>query len=907
MVKRWVPISLFALFLIIIVSPLAHAETLEEQLKNLTGPQKQYNTMLSPVYLRTNTNEESISPQSGELTLAQTDYVLPGRNGLDLEFKRIYKSGISNVQEMNVRYVNGAWVDTVESDTKTTSFYEDRYNLGIGTRFSFPGIEVRSNQDGTSHRFLHTDSGDVYRLKQTTMEGKPVFLPEGQTVKDVVVRETSEFSNGQSDGVSKHVMTQKDGKKTYFADDGRILGIVDRYGNAIVFQYTAMTYNIDGTAIQKKLITRITDTVGRVTAIEYKQDDQFKVGPITNTSYSAEERYKTSQNPNNIDSGELQGKFQVVVRLPNGKSIVYDKTAVLVSPSKHVIRTRLQRVFDADGLPKYHFWYEQPDLGFTYMNGTQYAAYNRYENLAQIDYVKTNRMTKYVYNSYTQRLSQGSMQYRKIFEKRELVKKGYDPAKTKFEERFSTDVKDKTTYQYTNEADGFGYNGYVAWDDEYLRNTYRYYTEISDFLGSKTKYSYDGLQQLIVTEKSGQAHKELIYSERDQMKLVKKQESRLYQTVNGQAAGNPVTRIENFHYDEFGDLTNYTGPEAPRDDKGLPLSSEFTVVYTYDYDKFHVLTSKTWKQDKDTTSQVLYTVDAKGNVTQESKLDTEQASQSVFTDYVYDSYGNMTRKTVHSGNQSFVSEYEYGMDANGTDVKGAYLTKEFSLLNGTAIAKKYGYDMNSGNRTVEIDANGNKTVYEFDTLNRLVKNSKPEGVVEAYAFAESPFADFAIGHTDPKQVLYRYEYDTMGDLAKASVFDQGKWVLLQANAYNFKGNKVKETDANGHSIRYEYDSNDRLVKKTYYQNDLVQKGFVTIGYQLGYDAATPLLLTITDEEGYPRKYYYDAMNRLVKAEVTPDRVRYDATTYVYDYTGNVVSETNPRNRRLHPLTIPSAG
>ena len=106
--------------------------------------------------------EESISPQSGELSLSQTDFVLPGRNGLDLEIKRLYKSGISNLQEMKVKYVGGAWVDYVQSDANTSSFYEDRYNLGIGMRFSFSAIEIRTNEDGTSHKFLHTEAGDVY-------------------------------------------------------------------------------------------------------------------------------------------------------------------------------------------------------------------------------------------------------------------------------------------------------------------------------------------------------------------------------------------------------------------------------------------------------------------------------------------------------------------------------------------------------------------------------------------------------------------------------------------------------------------------------------------------------------------------------------------------------------------------
>lgn len=893
--RRWFPIAIIAFFLYILASQPASAETVAEQMKNLIGPEKQYNTMLSPVYLRTNTNEESISPQSGELSLIQTDYVLPGRNGLNLEIKRIYKSGISNVQEMNARYVNGAWVDYAESDAKMSSFYEDRYNLGIGTRFSFPSIEIRTNEDGSSYKFLHTESGDVYRLKQSLMDGKVIFLPEGQTVKDVLVRETTEFTNGQSDGVSAFMMDGKDGKKTYFANDGRIVGIVDRYNNTITFRYTTIPYTIDGAKKDKRLIASITDSVGRITSIEYKENDQFKVGPITNPTYSAEERYKASQNPNNTDSGDLQGKFQVVIHLPNNKDIVYDKTAVLVSSSKQVIRTRLQRVFDTDGLPKYHFWYEQPELGFTFTNGTNYSAFNRYENLVQIDYLKSNRLTRYVYNSYTEGLSQGSMQYRKLFEKRELVKTGYDPGKSKFEERFAYEVKDKTTYQYTNEADGYGFNGYKASDETYLRDTYRYYTEVADFQGSKTKYTYDGLQQMLEIEKYGTDHKELTFTERDEMKLVKKQESRLYQVVNGQAVGSPVLRIENFRYDEYGNLTNYTGPEATRDNKGVPVNTEHTVIYTYAYDKFHVLASKTWKQDASTTSQILYDIDNMGNITRETKINAAGGGQNVVTDYQYDTYGNVTRKASSSGNQSFLTEYEYGIDANGIDVKGAFLTKEYSKLNGSVAAKSYAYDMSTGNRIVEVDPRNNRTINAFDSANRLVQVTKPENVVESYVYEEKPFSNLAILHTDPNGVLNRHEFDIAGNPVKSLVLDRGQWVVLQTLEYNFIGNKVKETDANGHSIRYDYDSGARLVKKSNYQDDKVLKGSTAVGYQIGYNNETPLVITITDEEGYPSKHYYDSLNRLVRTESTPDRTRFYSTTYTYDYTGHIVSQTDARN------------
>lgn len=885
---------IFGFLLLGIPLQVANAQTLEDQLNNLVGPKQQYNTMLSPVYLQNNKTEQYISPQNGELSLTQTDYELPGRNGLDLQIKRIYKSDVSNVQEMKVKYVNGAWVDYVYSDDKTSSFYEDRYNLGIGMRFSFPMIEVRKNSDGTSTDFLHTESGDVYHLRADTLNGAPVMLPEGQTIKDVVVTKSTVYSNGQSDGTSKFVMTEKAGKKTYFADDGRILGIVDRYGNTIKFEYTTLSYVIDGQTITKKLISKITDTVGRVTTIEYKEDSSLTVGPITNHSYSASDSYKASQNPNNTDSGDLQGKFQVIVHLPGSKQIVYDKSAVLVSNSKHVIRTRLQRVYDVDGLVKYHLWYEQPDLGFTYMNGKNYSVYNRYEHLVQIDYTKTNRIKRFVYNTYTKQLNQGSMQYRKIFETDELVKKSYDPTQSKFLDRFVIEIKDKSTYSYTNEPDGFGTAGYLGYDENYLKKTFRYSSQITELNGSSTKYTYDGIHELLTTEDGGKDHKEIITTERDEMKLIKQKQTLMYQIVNGQQQGEPVKKIENYRYDEYGNLTNYTGPEAARDDSGYPLDTEHTVVYTYAYDKFHILTSKTWKKDKDTTSQILYDVDNRGNVIKETKVNTGDSANWIKTDYRYDSYGNMTQKSQHAGSQSFVTNYEYGIDANGTDVKGAYLTKKYTAVNGIASTHRYAYDFNTGNLMMEIDPVDNRTNYAYDVLSRVIQVIQPDLTIKTYDYLQNPYADMKVQYTDPKGTVFLYTYDILGDLLHSDAQADGQTHTLKNYTYDAKGNKTKETDANGNSILFTYDSKYRLLRKTYMEKGTVDKGSFVIRYSLDKGSDTPILVTTTDQDGYVKKYHYDILNQLVKLETTPDNSRFYATTYTYDYVGNKLSETDAK-------------
>ncbi|MEK3795064.1 restriction endonuclease fold toxin [Paenibacillus sp. FSL R7-0204] len=893
MKKACIRISLASFILMMFFLPAASAETLQDQLNNLVGPKQKYNTMLSPAYLRTNETIDEISPQSGSLTITQTDYVLPGKNGLDLEFKRIYKNETANVQEMEVNYVDGAWVDRAFSYAKTSSFYEDRYNLGMGMRFSFPNIEVKVNSDGSSHKFLHTDSGDVYRLKPANLDGAYVFLPEGQTVKDVVVRETAAYQNGQADGTSKYVMTGKDGKNTYFAEDGRILGIVDRYGNTINFQYESLSYYMDGHSINKKLISKITDSVGRDTTIEYKEDFNYTVGPISiDSPVNANNYYNASQSPNNTDSGDLKGKFQVIVHLPGDKSIVYDKSAALVNDSKHVIRTRLQRVYDTDAKPKFMFWYEQPDLGFTYFNKDKYSAYSRYENLVLVDEVKSNKAKSYVYNTYTKRLNEGSMQYRKIFESKDLIKKGLDPAKPNFLDKFVTDTYNKQTYTYTNEADGYGTVDYKQDDKAYLKDTYRYYTTITDVNGSTVKYTYNGNQEMILTEKLGKNHKETVTSEHDELKLVKKQETLIYQVAGGQATGEPVHSIENYRYDEYGNMTSHTGPIADRDSKGYPVNNEHTELFTYDINKYHILTQKTWKLNPNTTAQTNYELDSKGNVIKESKATNDPANPWLITDYAYDSYGNLIRKTAHDRSQDFTTHYEYGIDANGTNTKGAYLTKQYQQADGKTYAKTYAYDMQTGNIVSEIDANGNKTSYQYDAVGRVLKNIRPDNKALQYEYQESPYANFKIQYTDAGNYKYLNEYDIEGNLLNHSINSQGTWERLSSLQYDAFGNLTKEMNSNGHSTRYTYDSNQQIVEKSFYDNDKALRAAVKIDYQINSSPQFPMLMTITNEEGYGKRYYYDLESQLIKQEVTPDRQTYYASTFTYDYVGNLITDTD---------------
>ena len=177
---------------------------------------------------------------------------------------------------------------------------------------------------------------------------------------------------------------------------------------------------------------------------------------------------------------------------------------------------------------------------------------------------------------------------------------------------------------------------------------------------------------------------------------------------------------------------------------------------------------------------------------------------------------------------------------------------------------------------------------------RTIKVINPDKTTKLYDYLDSIHANSQIIYTDPMGKKFQYEGDTLQNLIKYSVYDNNTWNKLNVVEYDFKGNITKETDANGNSARFEYDSADRLLKKTFYEKDTIKRS-IGISYLLGYSTEFPQILTVTDEDGYISKFYYDIQDRLVKTESTPDNVNYYTTTDTYDYVGNKLTATDARD------------
>ncbi|MBU3134599.1 hypothetical protein KPL40_19525, partial [Clostridium gasigenes] len=784
------------------------AETTTDYLNNVVGPKSQYDTMVSSTYLRTANEGASVDPKTGTLKLVQNDYSLPGRNGLDLEIKRLYNSNTSNVHLMKTRYENGVWVDYISSDEKTASFYENRYNLGIGQRFAFATIEVKANSDGSNNLYLHSDSGDIFKI----IKNNNSYSLEGHDTKDIEFKEDSSYKNGQSDGISKYVMIDKVGKKTYFSEDGRILSIKDRYDNTIKFEYCNNIYTTDKYTRTRRLISKITDTIGRVVTIEYKEDSGYVV----------------PKDSKGVFTGDLQNKFQVIVTLPDNKKIIYDKSSVLYSNvTSHSIRERIQRIYGTDGKLKYHYWYEEVKSGFTFENGGNYSVYNTYENLTQIDDYKSNKLNRFEYGNYTKRLDQkGSMQYRKVTAIKDLVKTNFDDKKTNFLEKYDFDIKDNITYTYTNDASGYNFTGYKPTDTNYLKDVFRYTTEKQDSLGIKTKFIYTGMNQLVSKEINGADSKETTKYEYGENKFPSKNIKETYLIKDGKMSNKSNIVVENFTYDNFGNLTSYTNGDGNRDKNGNLTDNEHTVVYNYATDKFNVLKSKIWKTSYGNTAKLENNISSSGNIDQTIEYDN---NKNKILDFKYDSHGNMTTKNTHyadnSGN-NYVENYEYGIDSDGNDTKGAYLTRSYTVIDKKEISQKYVYDLSNSNKIAEIDAKNNRTSFQYDISNRVSTVINADKSMKKYEYFDYYLSDKQVKVTDGNGNKVTYSYDTDGNLTQL----QENGEITKDYYYDSHNNKIKEININGDSTQYSYNSYDKLVKKAFLEGDTTEKKSMTIDY-----------------------------------------------------------------------------
>lgn len=281
---------------------------------------------------------------------------------------------------------------------------------------------------------------------------------------------------------------------------------------------------------------------------------------------------------------------------------------------------------------------------------------------------------------------------------------------------------------------------------------------------------------------------------------------------------------------------------------------------------------------------------------------TDPRSPYWVTSYTYNASNQMTSEirpnadgVVGAGPKTYLYYDQNGnsvatRDANGNVNGMTYDTGGNLVRESHADGGVFRYNYNAlGDKTAWVDALGGTTTYSYDKLGRLVLTS--HAAVNIWRVTN--VLDIALNGV--KTVVERVTYDELGNkLSTANGAGETTYYRydLRGNvtgvskpgigtelrtAYDARGNKVFEADANRNAATWKYDYFGLLLEHA----DI---GGAKYAYQ--YDNARQLLKQ-TNTRGQNLTYAYDAAGQMTRiTDATLSKV----TDYAYDHAGNRVRE-----------------
>ncbi|NUP45883.1 MAG: hypothetical protein HOW97_01000 [Catenulispora sp.] len=264
------------------------------------------------------------------------------------------------------------------------------------------------------------------------------------------------------------------------------------------------------------------------------------------------------------------------------------------------------------------------------------------------------------------------------------------------------------------------------------------------------------------------------------------------------------------------------------------------------------------------------------------------------TTYVYDSNGNLLRKThPYPGSTTPVevdtrfdqlNRATAGIDPLGNTTKTAYDNNSSVISVTDPSGGQAGYSYDGDGRPVAVKAPaGGSSVNVYDAAGNVIKSTSPAGGVTTYTYnddeKEATVVDPRgnVAGADPAAYTTKFAYDPAQNLTTVTDPLGGvSAVTLDPN------NRVTAaTDPNGHSVTYKYLDDDTV------QAVIGPDGSTKTDTTYSYDN-NGNVLSRTDAAGNVR-YTYDKLNRVVDYK---NPLNFD-TLFTYDAEGNLTSKQLP--------------
>ena len=452
--------------------------------------------------------------------------------------------------------------------------------------------------------------------------------------------------------------------------------------------------------------------------------------------------------------------------------------------------------------------------------------------------------------------------------------------------------------------------------------------KVTDPLGNVTEYTYD-IYGNKLTEKDPNGNvTEYTYDNNNNLLTVKN------------ALGNVTTNI----YDEKNRLTEtrypdytYTVYNCDSADRLVSVTDALgnTVTYTYDpngnvltvtdgkgivqatnvYDNFNRVDSTTTASGAltdntyDENGNLISVTDISGNnqsyvydalnraetVTDKSGSKTSVSYNAkgqilsvsldgAFTNYIYDTNGNMLSETTSSGGLVQYTYNELNLKQEQTNARAQ--TRVYSYDKAGKIT---GYTSTEGTASFTYDANGNiltatdqngTVTRTFDELNRVKTYTDTQGKTIAYEYDSMSRLKKL---TYPDNTSVNYEYYPNGNLKKVT-----DWAgRITSYTYDENNNIIGVIKPDGSITETRYDDAQRIVYTAETANNTI-----IVGYEYIYDTLGRIFSETDLATNVKSEYTYDSLSRVTYRKLT--NLSDNSVTeenYTYDANGNILTST----------------
>lgn len=795
---------------------------------------------------------------------------MPGVDGLDLDVGIMYNSN-QTVPFTHNYYWN-----------QNFGMYDHDYNYGVptignGWSFQFPYIQ-NSGDDYTA--YYHDGQGNTYKLGNIDELSNYTGLINYKGKDKRFVNEqwnNGQFSNGQNR--SSAYIEHSDMTREYYSTGGNLIGIVDRFGNAITFNYSSSGY-----------MSSITDTLGRVVRISYEDtlnSSNFDGDDIVLSVYDG---------PSEVQKVVLT-KGRVIASMPNG---------ALVEPYKRAIPV-LYSFTDQNGEKTYFDYWNEVDLYNTY-------GYNLSSLLKEIRYPHST--TKYEMEGVSRKIQQ----YDYVTEYRVKSRGDYTGSKAYYQ----------MNYSYDGDYTGNGVNEYP----NHLPNDFRFST--TSRIVSNTPSN--GIQTTNTFDKDGRVLRTETREAGGERKVIENTvfhglftQSPIRTTISEYSAQDSDATADRKYTEtelnEWGLVQSQTQPLTSDKYNNPGIKQHYTTTYQYE-PKYRFLDTTSWYQNESDPAPKTerYTYTDKGRPATVTNALGEQ------TTYSYDSRntsGGISQVTTEKiANGQIVAR---NITLYGPESRYAYPTEQQQYFNigkpDQKIVKTYmTYDLGTGNLKSQKDGNNQIVEYEYDAAGRPKKETYPirtnsdgqtfREVIDYNYYNQSSVnfdsvndGTFVLKVNTIKTLTYLatntsvsinsavyYNGLGLGLMEEHWNSNVGKWVFAHYH-YDDQGRATYQKDTEGNEITATYDVWGKQNRATSANGDLVVSDYNTkmrLSTKYISDKITGEALNYSEQQ-------FDEWGNLISTSTFKDwpaNQQRISESYRYDIRGNVTGYTDP-NRNLN--------